>query len=141
MNEKLQDFNIVEEIPVRWGDMDARGHVNNTVYFRYFESSRIALFHSLNVYEEMEASGDAPILVYTHCNFRAPVTYPDTIYVGAKITSIEDSKVRITHSMVSKNLNREVAEGEAIVVWYNYSNQKKAIISEKLRKSMLDFIG
>ena len=141
MNEKLQDFNIVEEIPVRWGDMDARGHVNNTVYFRYFESSRIALFHSLNVYEEMEASGDAPILVYTHCNFKAPITYPDTIYVGAKITSIEDSKVRITHSMVSKNLNREVAEGEALVVWYNYHNQKKAIISEKLRKSMLDCIG
>ena len=140
MNEKLKDFNIVEEIPVRWGDMDARGHVNNTVYFRYFESSRIALFHSLNVYEEMEASGDAPILVYTHCNFKALVTYPDTIYVGAKITNIEDSKVRITHSMVSKNLNREIAEGEALVVWYNYRNQKKAIISEKLRKSMLDCI-
>jgi len=141
MNEKLQDFNIVEEIPVRWGDMDARGHVNNTVYFRLFESSRIALFHSLNVYEEMEASGDAPILVYTHCNFKAPITYPDTIYVGAKITNIEDSKVRITHSMVSKNLNREIAEGEALVVWYNYRNQKKAIISEKLRKSMLECIG
>ena len=141
MNEKLQDFNIVEDIPIQWGDMDARGHVNNTVYFRYFESSRIALFHSLNVYEEMRASGDAPILVYTHCNFKAPVTYPDTIYVGAKITSIEDSKVRITHSMVSKNLNREIAEGEALVVWYNYRNQKKAIISEKLRKGMLDCIG
>ena len=135
MNEKLHDFNIVEEIPVQWGDMDARGHVNNTVYFRYFESSRIALFHSLNVYEEMEASGDAPILVYTHCNFKAPITYPDTIYVGAKITSIEDSKVRITHSMVSKNLNREVAEGEALVVWYNYHNQKKEIISEKLNRT------
>jgi len=141
MNEKLQDFNIVEEIPVRWGDMDARGHVNNTVYFRYFESSRIALFHSLNVYEEMEASGDAPILVYTHCNFKTPVTYPDTIYVGAKITNIEESKVRITHSMVSKNLNKEVADGEALVVWYNYRNQKKGIISERLRKRILGCIG
>ncbi len=141
MNEKLQDFNIVEEIPVQWGDMDARGHVNNTVYFRYFESSRIALFHSLNVYEEMEASGDAPILVYTHCNFKAPVTYPDTIYVGAKITNIEDSKVRITHSMVSKKLNKVVAEGEALVVWYNYHNQQKAIISGNLRKKILECIG
>ena len=141
MNEKLPDYNIVEEIPVRWGDMDARGHVNNTVYFRYFESSRIALFHSLKVYEEMEASGDAPILVYTHCNFKAPVTYPDTIYVGAKITSIEVSKVKITHSMVSKNSNREVAEGEALVVWYNYRNQKKAEISENLRKRILECIG
>ena len=141
MNEKLPDYNIVEEIPVRWGDMDARCHVNNTVYFRYFESSRIALFHSLKVYEEMEASGDAPILVYTHCKFKAPVTYPDIIYVGAKITSIEVSKVKITHSMVSKNSNREVADGEALVVWYNYRNQKKAEISENLRKRILECIG
>ncbi len=106
MNEKLQDFNLVEEIPVRWGDMDARGHVNNTVYFRYFESSRIALFHKLKVYEDMEEIGDAPILVYTHCNFKAPVIYPDTIFVGVRIVSIEESKVRMTHSIVSKNLNR-----------------------------------
>jgi len=141
MNEKLPDYNIVEEIPVRWGDMDARGHVNNTLYFRYFESSRIALFHSLNVYEEMEASGDAPILVYTHCNFKAPVSYPDTIYVGAKITNIKESKVTIKHSMISKKLNREVAEGEALVVWYNYSNQKKAIISEKQRKRLNECMG
>ena len=141
MNEKLQDFNIIEEIPVRWGDMDARGHVNNTVYFRYFESSRIALFHKLNVYEEMEVIGDAPILVYTHCNFKAPVTYPDTIFVGVKIISIEESKVRMTHSIVSKNLNREVAVGEALVVWYNYREQKKGKISEVLKKRMLECIG
>ena len=141
MNERLQDFNIVEEIPVRWGDMDARGHVNNTVYFRYFESSRIALFHKLKIYEEMEVNGDAPILVYTHCNFKAPVTYPDTIYVGVKITNIEESKVKMTHSIVSKKLNREVAEGEALVVWYNYHEQKKGKISKKLKKIMLEFIG
>jgi len=69
------------------------------------------------------------------------VTYPDTIYVGAKITNIEESKVRITHSMVSKNLNKEVADGEALVVWYNYRNQKKGIISERLRKRILGCIG
>ena len=141
MNEKLQGFNSVEEIPVRWGDMDARGHVNNTVYFRYFESSRIALFHKLKVYEEMEVIGDAPILVYTHCNFKSPVTYPDTIYVGVKITNIEESKVKMTHSIVSKKLNREVADGEALVVWYNYHEQKKGKIPEILKKKMLEFIG
>ena len=102
MSEELKNFTVVEEMPVRWGDMDARGHVNNTVYFKYFESSRIALFHKLKVYEDMDESGDAPILVYTHCNFKAPVTYPDTVYVGAKITTIEASKVKILHSMVSK---------------------------------------
>ena len=141
MNEKLQDFNLVEEIPVRWGDMDARGHVNNTVYFRYFESSRIALFHKLKVYEEMEEIGDAPILVYTHCNFKAPVTYPDTIFVGVRIVSIEESKVKMTHSIVSKNLNRKVADGEALVVWYNYREQKKGKISEILKKRMLEYIN
>ena len=40
MSENLNDYTVVEELPVRWGDMDARGHVNNTIYYRYFESSR-----------------------------------------------------------------------------------------------------
>ena len=137
MNEILNDFTVVEEMPVRWGDMDARGHVNNTIYYRYFESSRIALFRFLNIYEEPTKVRIGPILSYQNCYYKAPLTYPDTIYVGAKITSIEESKIIIKHILVSKKLNREVAEGEAHIIWYDYENQKKANISDDLKQDLL----
>ena len=137
MSEKLKDFHVVEEMPVRWGDMDARGHVNNTIYYRYFESSRIALFRLLKIYEEPTTVRIGPILSFQSCYYKAPLTYPDTIYIGAKIVNIEESKIIIKHSIMSKKLNRKAAEGEAHMVWYDYENQKKAIIPDDLKQEIL----
>ena len=137
MSEILNDYTIVEEMSVRWGDMDARGHVNNTLYFRYFESSRISLFRSLNLYEEPTDVKIGPILSFQSCNYKAPLTYPDRIYVGAKIDTIEGSKITIKHSIVSKKQNRLVSEGEAHIIWYDYENQKRASISDALKQKLL----
>lgn len=137
MNEILDEYAAVEEMPVRWGDMDARGHVNNTLYFRYFESSRIALFRTLKLYEEPTEVKIGPILSSQSCKYKAPLTYPDTIYVGAKIEAIEGSKIIIKQSIVSKKLNRIVAEGAAHIIWYDYENQKRAIISDTLKQKLL----
>jgi acyl-CoA thioester hydrolase len=137
MTEKLKEFPVVMEIPIRWGDMDARGHVNNTLYYRYFESSRIALFELLNTYKDPTIARRGPILSYQDCYYKAPLTYPDTIYVGAKIESIEESKIIIQHSIMSKKLNRTAAEGEAHMVWYNYEEKKKALLPDDLKQEFL----
>ncbi|MFX1376725.1 MAG: acyl-CoA thioesterase [Promethearchaeota archaeon] len=137
MSEKLKDFNVVEEMAVRWGDMDARGHVNNTIYYRYFESSRIALFRLLEIYEEPTTARIAPILAYQDCYYKAPLTYPDTIFIGAKIVNIEESKIIIKHLIISTKSNRKAAEGEAHIVWYDYDKRKKAIIPDELKNKLL----
>jgi acyl-CoA thioester hydrolase len=137
MSELLSDYTVVEEIAVRWADMDARGHVNNAIYYRYFEISRIALYQSLDIYEEPTQVRRGPILSFQSCYYKAPLTYPDIVYVGAKISSIEGSKIILKHALVSKKLNRKAAEGESHVVWYDYEMQKKAIISDNLKKRLL----
>ncbi len=137
MTEKLKEYTVVEKIPVRWGDMDARGHVNNTIYYRYFESTRIALFRFFDIYEEPTAATIGPILSYQDCYYKAPLTYPDTVYVGAKISNIEGSKIKIKHSIFSEKLNRIVAEGEAHIIWYNYKNKQKVKISENQKDKLL----
>ena len=137
MNKELKDYTIVEEIPVRWGDMDARGHVNNTLYYRYFESTRIALFQKLDIYEEPTEVRVGPILSFQSCYYKAPLVYPDIIFVGAKITSIEGSKIIIKHLLFSKKLERIAAEGEAHIIWYNYEKKEKVIISDDLKNKLL----
>jgi len=137
MSKLLEGYPVVEEIPVRWGDMDARGHVNNTIYYRFFESSRIALFRFFDIYEEPTNVKIGPILSFQSCFYKAPLVYPDTVLVGAKITSIEGSKITIDHLLISKKLGRKVAEGEAHIIWYDYENKKRAIISEDLKNKLL----
>jgi len=137
MSEQLKDYTIVEEIPVRWGDMDARGHVNNTLYYRYFESTRISLFQKLDIYEEPTEVRVGPILSFQSCYYKAPLVYPDILFVGAKITGIEGSKIIIKHLLYSKKLDRIAAEGEAHIIWYDYDNKKKVIISDDLKQRFL----
>ena len=137
MSEQLKDYTIVEEIPVRWGDMDARGHVNNTLYYRYFESTRISLFQKLDIYEEPTEVRVGPILSFQSCYYKAPLVYPDILFVGAKITDIEGSKIIIKHLLYSKKLDRIAAEGEAHIIWYDYDNKKKVIISDDLKQRFL----
>ncbi|MBY8992561.1 MAG: acyl-CoA thioesterase [Candidatus Lokiarchaeota archaeon] len=137
MSEELDNYTIVEKIPVRWGDMDARGHVNNTIYYRYFESTRISLFQLLDIYEEPTEVRVGPILSFQSCYYKAPLVYPDTVFVGAKITSIEGSKIIIKHILFSKKLERIAAEGEAHIIWYNYEKKEKFIISDDLKNKLL----
>jgi acyl-CoA thioester hydrolase len=137
MSEELDNYTIVEKIPVRWGDMDARGHVNNTIYYRYFESTRISLFQLMEIYEEPTEVRVGPILSFQSCYYKAPLVYPDTVFVGAKITSIERSKIIIKHILFSKKLERIAAEGEAHIIWYNYEKKEKAIISDDLKNKLL----
>ncbi len=137
MSEFLKDYIVIKEIPVRWGDMDVRGHVNNTIYYRYFESSRIELFQFLDIYEEPKTARTGPILSFQCCYYKKPLVYPDTVFVGAKIIRIDGSKIIIKHELYSKKLNQIAAEGEAHIIWYDYEKKKKVIISDDLKRRFL----
>ena len=64
-------------IPIRWGDMDAMGHVNNTVYFRYLETVRIDYFQSIGC--EPNPQGQGPVIVNAFCNFYKQLEYPGNV--------------------------------------------------------------
>ncbi|MFW9798525.1 MAG: acyl-CoA thioesterase, partial [Candidatus Thorarchaeota archaeon] len=75
----LDDFNFTVEIPIVWGDMDAFKHVNNTKFFRYFETARIKYFEKAGFIESMEKDSIGPILASISAKFIKPLFYPDTI--------------------------------------------------------------
>ncbi|MFN8484201.1 MAG: thioesterase family protein [Anaerolineae bacterium] len=128
MHEKLRAYPVIIEVPVFWGDMDAMRHVNNTVYLRYFESARIALFERLGYLEVMDQTGVGPILGSICCHFKFPVTYPDTLWAAARVTDIAEDRFTLRHIVVSQRHQRVAAEGDGVIVTYNYRTQKKAPI-------------
>jgi acyl-CoA thioester hydrolase len=138
MEHLLKDFPVVIDLPIAWGDMDAFQHVNNVVYLRYFESARIAYFDRLNAIEFMNRTGIGPILASTQCKFKTPLAYPDTVSVGTRISQIEEDRFVMEYVVVSHRLQRVAAEGEGVIVSYNYREQKKAPIPAEIRQRISD---
>jgi acyl-CoA thioester hydrolase len=130
----LDGFPIVIDIPVAWGEMDSFGHVNNIVYFRYFESARIAYFDAAGFRGE---TGIGPILASTHCRFRAPLTYPDTVRVGARAFDIGTDRFSMEYRILSMRLGAIAAEGGGLVVAYDYAGLRKTALPDDVRQRMI----
>ncbi|MDP6654702.1 MAG: thioesterase family protein [SAR324 cluster bacterium] len=130
MQELLKSFPVVVEIPVIWGDMDSFQHVNNVIYFRYFESARIQYFEAVGLMDIVEQLGIGPILGSTSCRYRTPLTYPDTVYVGAKITEMHEKRFTMEYLIVSEQHPETVAEGSGVVICYNYQKNQSTQIPE-----------
>jgi acyl-CoA thioester hydrolase len=128
MNEKKLVH--IERIPIRWGDMDAMGHVNNTVYFRYMEQARICWFESLL------PRGDAwnaigIVIVNASCNFRKPINYPGTVEVKVFAGPPGGSSVPTFYELHVDNVL--YADGVATVVFVDGEKQKPLRIPDHIR--------
>lgn len=137
MENILSTCPVVLEIPVAWGEMDAFGHVNNIIYFRYFENARIAYFEKLDLMTFMNETGIGPILASTQCKFRLPLTYPDTVSAGAKIVRQEGDALTMAYYVFSHKHQKIAAEGDGIIVSYDYRGNKKVPIPDEIRKRIL----
>jgi acyl-CoA thioester hydrolase len=139
--ELLADFPVTVEVPVAWGDMDALGHVNNTVYFRYFETARIACFGGLGLGSIEKSDDVGPILHSATCRFRIPLTYPDTVTVGACIGDIGEDRFVMQYRAVSHRHGAVAADGQSLIVTFSYATGTKAPVSDDLRARLLEMRG
>jgi len=127
-------YSVKISVPVAWGEMDAFGHVNNIMYFRYFESARIEYFDYANVMDDMKEGGVGPILAQTSCRYKKPVTYPDNLTVQVRVKSMGTSSFVMEQSIVSEKWGEEVAIGDAVIVMINYNTGKKTPIPHEVRQ-------
>jgi acyl-CoA thioester hydrolase len=138
----MADYPVAVDIAVRWGDMNARVHVDNVVYFQYFEIARIAYLDRIG----MPAPGPAWrefgwVLGSTCCRYLAPVTYPDTLAVGARVGVLGEDRVLMEYRASSKRLDRVVAEGEAVLVAYDFEAGRATRIRDDTREAILALEG
>ena len=130
------------ENEVAWGEQDALGHVNNTVYFRYFENARIRHFLEMGMpMPQPGAAAEGPILASTRCDFLRPLTYPDRVRTEVGVSRIGNSS--FTHSYRIYSLSQEtwVARGESVTVYYDYERGTSAPLPPELRRALLALEG
>jgi len=132
----LEHFPVIISLPLQWGDQDALGHVNNIIYFRWAESARIAYSARANAWDGSATVEAGPILAAIHCDFRFPLTFPDTIQVGASITALGNSSFKMAHRIVSTGRGIVAADLDSTLVWINYRTGKPVALSAHMRAAI-----
>jgi acyl-CoA thioester hydrolase len=127
----------IERIPIRWGDMDAMGHVNNTVYFRYMEQARISWFDAL-VPEHEAWQSTGIVIVNASCHYKRPITYPGTVEVRLHVGAPGGSSVPTFYELRVDADPVPYADGAAVVVFIEMKKQKPVRIPEGIRKRLLE---
>jgi len=139
--ELLKEFPVVVSLPVQWGDQDSFGHVNNTVYFRWCETARVAYFERIGMSMFVAQDGKGPILAAIRCDFRRPVTYPDTVHIGARVTRVGNSSFQMEHKIVSRAEGIVVAESDSTLVLRDYLAERSTPLPASIRKAISELEG
>ena len=120
-----EERKLVHEIimPIRWGDMDAYGHVNNTVYFRYMEQARVDWIHLLGY--PVAPEGESVIMINAFCNFFVQLTYPGDLIVKTFVGTIGRTSMDVFHTMTQTTApDILAADGGTTLVWVDINTSQ-----------------
>jgi len=132
----LAGFPVVLEWPIQWGDQDALGHVNNTVYFRWCESARVAYLLRLGLEAWLNPKELGPILAQISCNYKRQLHFPDVVAIGARVSRLGQTSLTMEHVLVSLAQNAIVAESSSVIVVFNYLTQRPTPIPAEVRAAI-----
>jgi acyl-CoA thioester hydrolase len=138
LDELVAGYPVVVRQSVVWGEMDSYRHVNNVVYFRYFENARLEYFRRMGWPEFERETGIGPILASTHARFRRALTYPDTIAITARLGTLGNDRFTLEHQIFSERLGEVATRGEATIVVFHYERGEKVKIPGELRQRIAD---
>ncbi|WP_024302157.1 thioesterase family protein [Pseudogulbenkiania sp. MAI-1] len=122
-------------ITMRWGDMDAVGHLNNTYYFRYLEQIRIEWLDELG--HGIDPDGVGPVLASTGCVYRKELVYPATVVITIELEKLGNSSLKLHHRFFREGDEETVyAEADATLVWVDYRSGQTVRIPEPIRAAI-----
>lgn len=127
----LADFSHRLSLAVRWGDMDALGHVNNVKFFTYDEQARLQYFEAIAAIQPGFWQTSGIILAKIGCDFLQQLRYPARLDIGLRISRLGRSSLDTEAAMFEGE--RLVAVTRGTLVWFDYSQQKPVPIPEAVR--------
>lgn len=126
---------------VYWGEMDTFGHINNVIYFRYFETGRIYFFNQSNLWEDLEGNEVRIVVVKLDCNFIQEIIYPAEIEIAVAIKAVGNTSLTV-HQIVrdANNPSKIYAHGEGVIVGTDSQTGKPKSWCPELKEKLSKFI-
>ena len=133
---------ISTEIKVNWGDMDALGHVNHSVYAKWMETVRMMYFSEIGMMNLYDDSNIGPILARIEIDYELPIVFPDVVTVSTSVSRIGNSSFDMRYKIESlSNNGKSAATGSVVCVVLDYSSGMPHKIPPKLRESIARLEG
>lgn len=125
-----------QSIQTRWMDNDVYGHVNNVNYYSYFDTAVNSYLLSQGVldFEHGETIG---LVVETQCNYFAPLSFPDLVDAGVRVTRLGGSSVRYEIGLFRKGEAHAAAQGHFVHVYVGRESRRPVAIGEALRTALV----
>jgi acyl-CoA thioester hydrolase len=126
------------QVHARFGETDALGHINNTSYFIYLEEARIRFFESLGF--TMQLNDWKFILASTKCDFVSQGYFDQILTVKTYVSKIGSKSFQLEHDIVCSQTNELIAKGNAIIVYYDFENQKSEEMPDLLKEGLKSYV-
>jgi len=145
----MKDFNALSQLkfpyPIKqqvyWGEMDSFGHINNVIYFRYFETGRIHFFNQSDLWKDLDTDTVRIVVVKLECNFIQEIVYPNEIEIAVAIKAVGNTSLTV-HQIVRDARNPAIvyAHGEGVIVGTDPQTGKSKMWSPELKEKLNKFI-
>ena len=136
---KRADFVAFEEIHSRWMDNDAYGHINNVVYYSFFDTAVNRYLIERNVLNVLKSEAIG-FVIETQCKYFSPIAYPDLIHVGLKVIHLGNSSVKYELAIFKNDDDIASAAGNFVHVYVNRSTNKPTPIPQNVREILAGLI-
>ena len=126
-------YRAFRSIPTRWADNDMYGHVNNVVYYGWFDTAVNALLIERGALD-IHAGQTIGFVVETHCNYFAPLAFPQTVEAGIRVAEAGSSSVRYEIGLFAEGAERAAAQGHFVHVYVDRVTQRPVKLHDALRR-------
>ncbi len=120
-------------IPLRWRDLDAFNHVNNSNFLTYLEEARIRWFDSLG--GAWIGDAFAPLMAAVQVNYRAPIAYPSSVVVELSADRVGNTSLTLGHRIVSEDGATLYADGHVVMVWIDRASGRPTALPDTVRRA------
>jgi acyl-CoA thioester hydrolase len=135
----MEGYKLVSEIPVRFCDTDAMGHVNNANYLSYLEVARVEYLRKVTGRVHVEDFG--VIIARIEIDYKSPVLHYETLLVGCRVCEIGGASVMMDYHIEAKSDGRLVAQAKSVMVTFDYALNRPVRVTDEWREKMGAFDG
>ncbi len=128
---RRQDFAVFKSIPTRWSDNDMYGHVNNVVYYSWFDTVVNTHLIEQGVLDPLTGQW-VGLVVETQCNYFAPLAFPQTVDAGLRVGQVGRSSVRYEMGLFAQGVDVCAAQGHFVHVYVDKASQKPIALPQSL---------
>ena len=137
----MSEFHYFLPITVRYSDIDAQGHVNNTRFATFFESGRLSYLQQLGLWDGKDFLNLGLIVADIHVSYLKPITLWQNIQVATRVSHIGNKSIKFEFQLLDTDSGDLLSKGETINVGYDYKSEQTIPISAKWRKAINQFEG